>query len=324
MATELTGEQWNSVIDDLAKFGISSFCLTGGEPSMHPDFVSIVKHMCEATYFNYCTLSACGVGASMITNGDSDVFTAEFCEYLASQGCQVSISLLDDQITAGDLERTLCTAARMVKAGVSVTGNVTLCGANINLVSSSVQKGMNVGIKHFMIMRPMPVGRGKTRQGLRFISMDAATIRSILQHLRDMVCSVDGGTITLGCTTPQCIVDTPDVEDLVIGSECGCGTQTICVDPAGLLRPCTTSAVIGGTVDDVAAALASPEFGEFRSAIGANRPAKCNSCKHKEQCSSGCPAGWVVRSDGTVCDHLVAAELENDEAAGVCTYEADK
>lgn len=49
---------------------LPGFCVTGGEPSTHPEFVSIVKHMCEATYFNYCTLSPCGVGASILTNGE--------------------------------------------------------------------------------------------------------------------------------------------------------------------------------------------------------------------------------------------------------------
>lgn len=103
-----------------------------------------------------------------------------------------------------------------------------------------------------------------------------------------------------------------DVEDLIIATDCGCGSQTLCVDPGGYIRPCTTSAVIGGTIDCVTEALESHEFEQFRGAIGQNRPAKCSKCEHADVCSAGCPASWVVCSDGSVCDHVVAKEVEHD------------
>ncbi|KAH3743222.1 hypothetical protein Pelo_15367 [Pelomyxa schiedti] len=101
---------------------------------------------------------------------------------------------------------------------------------------------------------------------------------------------------------------------MVIASDCVCGTHTICVDPSGLIRPCTTSAVVGGTMDAPGAALVSHHFAEFTSAVTARpRPSKCATCKHRDRCSVGCPASWVGNSQGVIYDHMMTMECAEAE-----------
>ncbi|KAH3756652.1 hypothetical protein Pelo_11507 [Pelomyxa schiedti] len=185
---QMNGQEWIEVIDKLAQMGVSSFCLTGGEPSMHPDFMKIVEHMCDATYFNYCTLSPCGVGASILTNGDSDIYTPDFAQYLSDKGCQVSVSLLDDTITGpgaggayfGGYARSMETARVLLKAGVNVTANVTLCNRNLSTICDTVREILAMGCKTVMVMRPMLVGRGKSRLGQQVAYLEPGTLRSIV------------------------------------------------------------------------------------------------------------------------------------------------
>jgi MoaA/NifB/PqqE/SkfB family radical SAM enzyme len=42
---ELSGKEWISVIEDLSKNGIFFVNISGGEPTMHPDFVEIIKSL---------------------------------------------------------------------------------------------------------------------------------------------------------------------------------------------------------------------------------------------------------------------------------------
>lgn len=70
----------------------------------------------------------------------SDVYTPEFAKYLAEQGCQVSVSLLENHLTMGNFERSLNTARVLAENGVHVTGNYTLCVANMNSIAATVER----------------------------------------------------------------------------------------------------------------------------------------------------------------------------------------
>ena len=40
---ELTGDEWINVIEDLSKNGVFFVNISGGEPTMHPDFIKIIN-----------------------------------------------------------------------------------------------------------------------------------------------------------------------------------------------------------------------------------------------------------------------------------------
>ncbi len=81
----------------------------------------------------------------------------------------------------------------------------------------------------------------------------------------------------------------PNPPLLPISHLCGCATRSFCIDPAGFVRPCTLSPIIGGTIADLDGALASPAFRAF---LAWRRPPACAGCVSRDTCGGGCPAAW--------------------------------
>ena len=350
---ELTTEEWIQMVTRLAKLGVNNFCLTGGEPTLHNGFGKIVRQLLEKTeWFDYVRLRPRPVDVSVLTNGDTDVWIKdeELCSLMATKPKDVAVKSVSvalhggperhRQVTGGaSIERTLETMRTLVARGVTVFANIVIGGGDGSRDESSAiadaeqaaRLAAEAGVFNLVIMRPLATGRAAGEGAKDFVKLSSDAVQRALRAV-SRVAAPHGGTVTLACCTPKCVVpDDSEIESLVVPRSCGCGKDTICIDPAGLVRPCTTSDVIGGSaiiatgsgsgpgpgpadatviVDDdsdpATLAVFSHQIKAFvSSAKKGERPPICQACPHKEECTAGCPSAHVDCVSGGRCDPLV-------------------
>jgi MoaA/NifB/PqqE/SkfB family radical SAM enzyme len=329
----------------LARLGVNNFCVTGGEPTLHSGFGQIVRHLLKTEWFDYVRLRPRPVDVSVLSNGDTDVWTAdeELCALMATRPKEtvvksVSIALHGGperhrEVTGGaDIAKTLATMRMLVARGVSVFANVVIGGGDagrpedlaIADAEQAARLAAEAGVFHIVVMRPLASGRGANEEAKGFMSLSSEAIQRALKTVSKMV-TPRGGSVTLACCTPKCIVpDDGEIENLVVPRSCGCGKDTVCIDPAGLVRPCTTSEVIGGSAiverpstddgdskddddsDPATLAVFSQQIRAFvASAKKGERPPICKTCPHNEDCTAGCPSAHVDCGGGARADPLV-------------------
>jgi len=344
---ELTCEQWCGVASRLARLGVGNFCVTGGEPTLRADFGRIVRHLLEAEWFDYVQLLPRKCDVAILTNGDTDVFDTdeELCRLLATDdadagGASRSVSVALHGAAArhaavtggGDVERTLRTMRTLVQRGVKVFANIVLGGDNgpgASAESDAVAAAtlaLEAGVRDMVLMRPMQSGRGCSQAARAFMGLSRRAVEQCIRAVSRLVVP-RGGTVTLACCTPQCVFPEGsgdgDIEAVVVPRSCDCGKDTLCIDPAGFVRPCTTSEVVGGSAllagvvdgaadddfdanDPAALAVFSQEIRSFVEAARAGaRPPVCGACAFSETCTAGCPSSHVDNPLGGRCDPLV-------------------
>lgn len=122
-------ESWQRIIDQLAARGVQRVTFSGGEPTLHPDFLGMLRHA-----------RASGLQTSIITNGVR--LNEEMIAHLDLVGITV------DSAVEGTLERLgrgrhyLATAHRVAKqaadASVRLKINTVVCSLNVDEDLNSV------------------------------------------------------------------------------------------------------------------------------------------------------------------------------------------
>lgn len=295
--TEKSAEDWIRIIDRFIDLGVRTFCLTGGEPTLHPGFKSIVEHLCTLTEPHAYHDPKEGVKVtdrpvpfSILTNGDTDIFTTEYCNLIAPSVTSISINLVGDRElhathVGGDYDRVIGTFKSVAASEITLVHNLTLYHGNIDQATRTVQTAIDLGASHIFLLRPLPVGRCK---GIQDRLPSPGEIIYAIQQIRGVCSDADVGmsmgTIMTKCAFPEQELDRVQVEYL-----CSCGVGSFCVGPDGTIRPCTCSNVVTGTVDDPIAVVNGPSYQTF---LRRHHPPVCSGCEHMMSCSGGCPAAW--------------------------------
>eukprot|EP00727_Mastigamoeba_balamuthi_P006740 m51a1_g2687 hypothetical protein (347) ;mRNA; r:753099-754309 len=301
---ELAADEWCSVATRLTALGATNFCITGGEPTLHSGFLDILRHVASLKSFDYSTLSSSPVSVSLLTNGDTEFYDdPENVRAVAGLVATVSVALHGGperhaRLTGGgDHARTVRTMRALSALGCHVNANIVVGGDDARgpevSAAEAASAALDAGARGLVVMRAMRVGRGAGSQASAFVAgADTEAIRRTVRVVQ-RIANTRGASVTLACCTPQCVVP-EDIENLVVPRVCGCGSATVCVDPAGRVRPCTTSAVIGGSIgeglyagsresDPIVTAVSSQEMGQFvRAAQHGEKPPVCDGCKRIE------------------------------------------
>ncbi len=236
-----------------------------------------------------------------MTNGDTDAWTPRFCQSLSGTRCRVHVhwtgpDAVHDVITGGTSARTLRTIQSLLAANVNLALNVPLLPENVGEIRPALTEILALGARHVNIMRVLPVGQARLvlSNHDNFLSPGA-----FLRACQDIAtaCHRHGATCSVGSLIPACAFpanpNTPS-SNVTIPHLCGCGTSSFCIDPSGLIRPCTCSPVIGGTLQRLNEAFNAPSFRAFQQR---QCPPACTNCPTRDRCSGGCPAAW----HGEVC-----------------------
>ena len=142
MDNELSGDEWISVLQEARQLGVFELNVSGGEATLHRDFVRIAEHIASVPTFN----------ANLNTNGfllqpeQEDVIVRAF------KSVQISI---DDVVAAkhdafrghtGSFDRSLATISRLVKSGVETNIGFTLTFNNLDALDGVVELAESLNV----------------------------------------------------------------------------------------------------------------------------------------------------------------------------------
>jgi radical SAM protein with 4Fe4S-binding SPASM domain len=265
----LAFDKWRVILDRLAPHA-HRIKLTGGEPTLHPEFTAIVRHVREL-----------GTSLTVFTNGrwidpgdvlDTLTRTPNLTGLLISLHGAYAASHEVFTGVPGSFDETIANIRRAVAAGIPITLSTVLHRANLDELAEVVALAKSLGADHVVFNRylgpPVP----------EIAISDARLIQAT--HAVDTMREQDEPVI-FGVCIPQCF--TPS-------SSTGClaGVAFCTVDPWGSIRPCNHSPLIAGSLLDgtLDEAWHSSEMECFRKAI----PEACHACAAFSTCHGGCRA----------------------------------
>lgn len=269
VSAPLRADAWRRILAAIAPHA-QRLKLTGGEPTLHPDFEPIVA-----------AIEGHGVDFTLFTNGRWQ-YPLELLAFL--QRCEHLTGLLVSlhgataaaheafSGVAGTFAETLANVQRAVAAGIPVAFSVVLTTHNLNelpaLVTLAEQYGVRTVVFNRYLGAPIPA-LTLTDTELRQAVAEIETLRRA------------GHPVKYGNCIPQCFTSN--------GSRgCLAGVAYCAIDPWGNLRPCTLSSWRAGNL--LAAPLEvlwqGPVMERFRAAI----PAACHECAAFALCHGGCRA----------------------------------
>ena len=309
---ELTLSEWFRVLAEARQLGVLQLHLTGGEPLVRPDLVSLVVQARELGF--YVSLVTSGVGLDPRRASE-----------LAQAGLDhVQLSLQDaDRVAAEEVAGARVTdrkraAARAVTAlGLPLTINVVLHRGNIGRIAPIADLAATLGADRLELAHTQYYGW-------------ALLNRSALLPTREQVLAAEQAVMrarVLHHDTLEILYVVADYHE-PYPKPCmhGWGRRHIVIAPDGRALPCPAAAqIVGLGIDNVRERSLSeiwrdsPAFTRFRGADWMLEP--CRSCPRKEIDFGGCRCqayaltGDAARTD-PVCrlspdHHLVDAAIRS-------------
>ncbi len=154
---ELSLTEKLELIEQLDRAGVAAIALSGGEPTIHPDFLTVIK-----------AIASRGIYAAVATNGwrlaDPDFFKKALDAGLRYM--EVSVDSADPKKhdrfrgVEGSWERAIKALENAVKYNLSHAMAVTITKHNINEVKEIIDLAQSIGVKRLVFFNFIPVGRG--------------------------------------------------------------------------------------------------------------------------------------------------------------------
>lgn len=219
-------------IADIARGNIKRIMLTGGEPTLHPDFANIAD-----TFTEFAEVSMVSNGSIFYSMNPSvltklsivqfSIYGRNNNEYKQMTGC------------ADGFDRLSKSIRRAQELNIPVSASITLCEQTIDSVEELVQIAADFHISDLIVGLADSFGRGIYLQEHPIATEkkmdDALTLICRLKHQyrRKML-------IHLPNISTKHIGSHEDVSDHVYRCtmDCGCGSEYLVVSQDGKLRPC--------------------------------------------------------------------------------------
>ena len=158
LLNELSLKEKIMVVDQLDKAGVAAIALSGGEPTIHPHFYTILHEIASR-----------GIYAAVATNGwvFADIEKLMKAKKLGLRYVEVSVDSANPRKhdwfrgTPGSWERAVKALENAVKLGVNHAMAVTITKANIYEVEDLLDLAESIGVKRVVFFNFVPVGRGK-------------------------------------------------------------------------------------------------------------------------------------------------------------------
>ena len=271
--SELTQTEWMKVVDQLARMGCMNVLVTGGEPTLHPAFLSICERIIQR-----------GMLCDVYTNGVavSDSLFDSLCK-LPLNSISVSlysgVSKFHDNVTGvpGSFQKTLATLLRFMWAGFNTYAKVPVFHGHLDDFFAARELGCKHGFRVLASTILVPGHSGKSRNEMM---MDVAEYRRFLEHETMPDTSVEASAALEKCKN----------EPL-----CQAGQSTLCVSPFGDVMPCNSFPAICGNVRNSSLAKiwrTSKLLKRLRGVCRFNLSPRCANCKDIAYCTV-CPgASW--------------------------------
>ncbi len=263
----------------LSEFGphAAGIRLTGGEPTLHPDFLDIVEASCSY-----------GANVTVFTNGrwpDPERLVAAARHRQDFAGFLVSLhggeAKTHEAFTSapGSFDETVANIELCVDAGVGVALCMVITRENWGEIDRVVALGKQLGVEHVAFNRYL--GRPGP------IEPDQAALRQAVRRVQTLIDV--GESVTFGNGFPQCFS---------LNSSTGClaGAAYVAVDPWGGVHPCPRSPTVVGSLRD--GTLAELWLSAAMQAWRDRTEPSCSQCAAFSTCHGGCRVLSEIRPEG--------------------------
>jgi len=283
----LSAIEWATVLERLATYQ-PRLRLTGGEPTLHPAFEQIVKH-----------IQVLGLPFSVFSNArwqEPDNIVELLSDTLKLEYILVSLhgarAESHEAFTAmpGSFDEATANIQRASEASLPVVTSTVITSQNYDEVEDIVTLGWELGAGRSVFNRYI----GAPLPDLEPTTEELRTAIQVAERQKEI--SGDD-RVRFGTPIPHCF--TPN------GSNgCRAGFVHVTIDPWGNVRPCPHVPVTAGNVlngDGLDAILQSPVMERWRQGL----LAQCGDCAEQSSCFAGCQAMALAR--GLDRDPLIQA-----------------
>lgn len=252
--------------------------LTGGEPTLHPEFPAIFE-----------AVTSHEAWVTVFTNGRWRD-PVRFVEYIRGRrrfsGLLISLhgadAIAHESFSGvpGSFVETIFNIRLAVENGITVALSTVITRQSWDQIEAVVELGQSLGVQHVAFNRY--IGPPSTNLDPKEAQMEAAIER--IQTLAQA-----GVKVKYGIGVPQCFM-------LNDSDGCLAGVAYVSIDPWGNLRPCAHSPTVIGSLRErsLAELWHSPEMDAWRALM----PAECTTCAAYSVCHGGCRAIQELRPDG--------------------------
>jgi radical SAM protein with 4Fe4S-binding SPASM domain len=269
----LQAGQWSQILDHLAPVALR-LKLTGGEPTLHPQFETIVERLASLDIPFTLFTNARWPSPRRLIDLLSSISSLE--GLLISLHGPAAASHEAFTRTAHSFGETVANVRSAVEAGLRVSLSCILTRHNWHLTGEMLALARRLGAGGVVFNRYL----GPEIAGL---TAGSGELRSALDGIEALRAS--GEPVKLGNCVPHCFAPT---------SQPGClaGTAFLTVDSWGRVRPCNHSPLLCGD-------LLQQPLEEIRQAAALERwrqfvPTQCEGCAALATCGGGCRAAALT------------------------------
>lgn len=229
-ANLLTTDQWNQVIDLLWHAGVSQLNFTGGEPTERPDLPELVAHAREFT---------------TRLNTNARLLTVDLCRRLVEAELdvvQATVYAMDKDVhnalvgrpNEDALGETLTGIFNALAVGLEVSVNIPLVEMNVGLLSATIERLSELGVRYFTCSGLLPAGGAQTMVA----TGSAATQEALYAALSEAMKTAVHLNVELDFTSPG-VLSEPQLIALGLHIPiCGACLGNMAIGPDGSVLPC--------------------------------------------------------------------------------------
>jgi len=275
---ELPAEEWLRIYEILWNIGVPQVVVTGGEPTLRPDIISLVSQADEFV-------------TGLVTNGTKLEELAAQLRDASLDYVQVTIESsnpgIHDEMTgvSGSHALTVGGIRKAMAVGLRVVTNTTLTACNAPSFTETVRwLHEALGVKHVACNTLICSGRGITCKAENGLSDE-----DLKRYLESACEEASRLGLDFQWYSPTCYVTGVNPLDLGFGVKaCSAAAHNMTIQPDGSVLPCQSwPETVGNILKDPWDSIWShPTCVKLRQG---KAPEECQGCAYEESCSGGCP-----------------------------------
>ena len=284
----LSAQEWCIILDHIAP-GTSWLKITGGEPTLHPEFEEIIEHV-----------AALDIPFTLFTNArwlEPEHLVHFLTDIPQLDGLLISLHGARAQsheaftCTPDSFDETIANIQLAVGAGLKVTTSTVLTRYSCPEVDAIVTLGQELGADHAAFQRFIGAALPQIEPSTLELQQAVEAIENIANGESEVGGNGhgpkgNGRLVRFGTPIPHCFTT---------NSSYGClaGVAQATIDPWGNVRPCNHAPVVCGNLltQSLEGIWHSEAMGEWQGMI----PDECRECLAFEKCYGGCRATAMLR-----------------------------
>ncbi|NIN65601.1 MAG: radical SAM protein [Anaerolineae bacterium] len=284
----LSTEEWKRVIDKLWDIGIPHVVFTGGEATLYPDLVALIRHAEDV-----------GLVSGVLTNGIK-LADEDYLRGLVDAGLdhiQITLESHDEKVHnqmvgADAWKKTVQGIKNAVATDVYTITNTTLTTLNAPDIEQTIDFLADLGIQTFACNSLIYTGKGPSSG----IGIPEEELEGLMVRVRDKAMA-EGMRLIWYTPTQYCEFHPLQLE---LGAKfCTAARYNMCVEPNGDVIPCQSYYSSLGNMlrEDWQSIWNHPTAEAIRNRDWVME--KCQTCDDLPLCGGGCPL--YLENEGTLC-----------------------